>query len=307
MVRAKTLAAVLITFALGVSAFADTKSSSPSKLTAEEIVQKNVAARGGLQAWRSVQTLTFSGKMEAGGNHRPVMAPSSAKKGLSVPKLETVDQAQLPFVMEFKRPRKERVEIQFNGQTALQVYDGTNGWKVRPYLNRKIVEPYTADEAKLASKQAELDGPLVDYAAKGSKIELAGTEKVEGHDTYKLTVTPKVGDPYHVWIDSETFLESKMEGNPRRLDGKMHPVEIYLRDFHAVGGLQIPYTLETRVLQVTGVPGVKEISEKIRIDDVKVNPKLEDALFTKPQLDAPVNAKQTPTSAPTSAGGHSLP
>jgi len=310
MVRVKTLAAVLLTMILAVVAVADTKAgaakssapkSSASKLTAEEIAQKNVAARGGLQAWRAVQTISYSGKMEAGGNHRPVMAPSSAKRGMIVPKLETVEQVQLPFVMEFKRPRKERVELQFNGQTVLQVFDGANGWKVRPYLNRKVVEPYTTDELKATANQSELDGPLVDYAAKGTRIELAGTEKVEGHDTYKLLVTPKTGAPFHLWIDAETFLETKMEGNPHRLDGKMHPVEIYFRDYRTVSGLVIPYVNETKVLDITSTPGVKEISEKIRIDEVKVNPKLEDALFTKPQLDAPVNAKKTPT--PALAGG----
>ena len=62
----------------------------------------------------------------------------------------------------------------------------------------------------------------------GTKIELAGTDKVEGDDTYKLKLTPKPGEPFRVWIDAETFLETKMEGTPRSLDGQYHPVEIYL-------------------------------------------------------------------------------
>jgi outer membrane lipoprotein-sorting protein len=295
MVRGKSLKVVLMGLALCAMAMADTK-TAPSKLTAEQIAQKNVAARGGLQAWRAVQAITYTGKMEAGGNHRPVMAPSATKRGVEVPRLQTTDQVQLPFTMDFKRPRKERLEIQFNGQTALQVYDGANGWKLRPYLNRKVVEPYSADEMKLASKQAELDGPLIDYATKGSKLELVGTDKVEGHDTYKLKLTPKVGDPFQIWIDSETFLEAKMEGNPRKLDGKMHQVEVYFRDYHTVNGLVIPYLIETRALDIKGVPGVKETSEKIHVEEVKVNPKLEDKLFTKPQVEqASTTAKQPPS------------
>src|SRR4029077_14299215 len=115
-------------------------------------------------------------------------------------------EVELPFVMDMARPRKLRVELQFNGQTAIQVYDGANGWKLRPFLNRRVVEPFTTDEMKLASMQADLDGPLVDYAAKGTQIELAGVEKVEDRDTYKLKLTMKNGRAIHVWIDAQTFL-----------------------------------------------------------------------------------------------------
>jgi hypothetical protein len=95
--------------------------------------------------------------------------------------------------MEMKRPHKSRLEIRFRDQTAFQVYDGTNGWKVRPFLNRNDVESFTPDEAKLAANWAELDGPLVDYASKGTTISLQGMEAVEGRDTYKLKLTLKGG------------------------------------------------------------------------------------------------------------------
>jgi hypothetical protein len=170
------------------------------------------------------------------------------------------------------------------------VYDGTNGWKLRPFLNRREVEPFTADELKAASLQPDLDGPLVDYAAKGTKIELAGLEKVEDRNTYKLKVTPKNGTAIHVWIDAQTFLEAKMEGQPRRLDGVIHPVEIYYRDYRPVNGLQIPFVLATRVVPVAqtaqGVRNPPVPPEKIIREKVVVNPQLEEALFSKPQIGA---------------------
>jgi hypothetical protein len=63
-----------------------------------------------------------------------------------------------------------RLEIEFHGQTAIQIYDGVQGWKLRPYLNRHEVERFTAEELKTASTQADLDGLLINYAAKGSKV-----------------------------------------------------------------------------------------------------------------------------------------
>jgi hypothetical protein len=244
-------------------------------LPVEEIVQRNVTARGGLQAWRAVQTLSMTGKMEAGGNHRPTI-PVPGVRPAQVPDQRLQEQAQLPFVLELKRPHKMRLELQFNGKTAVQVYDGSNGWKLRPFLNRRQIETYTPEELKAASLQADLDGYLIDYAAKGTKIESAGVEKVDGRDAYKLKLTLKSGPVRHVWVDAKTFLESKIEGVPRRLDGKDHQVAIYPRDYHTVSGLSIPYVLETRV------EGVKQ-TEKIRIESVVVGPKLDDSLFAKLQ------------------------
>jgi outer membrane lipoprotein-sorting protein len=228
--------------------------AAPASLTAAQIVEKNVAARGGLEAWRAVHTLLFSGKMDAGGKTNP----------------------QLPFRMELKRPRKSRVEIDFAEDTAIQVYDGTEGWKLRPFLNRKQIEPFTADQLKAASMESELDGFLVDYAAKGTTVKLDGVDKVDGRDAYKLALTLKDGQVRHVWIDAETYLEAKIEGVPRRMDGKMRPVEVFYRDFRPVDGLMIPYVLETAV-----AVGRHEQTNKIAIDQVVVNPVMEDSRFTK--------------------------
>ena len=227
---------------------------APVALTATQIVEKNVAARGGLQAWRNVKTLSMSGKLDAGGRQK----------------------VQLPFVLEMERSRKTRLELQFNGQTAVQVYDGTNGWKLRPFLNRNDVEPYTPEELKAASMQAELDGPLVDYAAKGTKVELEGVQQVEGHDAFNLKLTLKNGEVQHIWVDAQSFLDVKVEGTPRHLDGRFHPVATFLRDYRSVNGLMIPYVNET------AVEGVRQ-TEKILVEKVIVNPQLEDSHFSKPQ------------------------
>jgi hypothetical protein len=284
----------LLTLTVSLVLAADTP-SAPASLSAAQIVDKNVAARGGLPAWRAVQTLSLQGKLGAGGNQRatlPVPMPKSKEFVNTLPH-RPAEEVQLPFLMEMKRPRKVRVELKFNGQTAVQVYDGANGWKLRPYLNRHDIEPFSEQELQIASNQGELDGPLVDYAAKGSHVELDGTEKVEGRTTYKIKVTEKSGHAFHVWIDSATFLEAKVEGQPRRLDGTDHPVEVYYTDYRNVDGLQIPFVLETRVLPVgktaTGFRDTPVPPEKIVIDKVVVNPKLEDKLFSK--MEAPAIPK----------------
>jgi hypothetical protein len=243
-------------YTTGVQAAA-TAAQPPARLSVDQIVDRNIAARGGLTAWRAVKTLTIAGELDAGGkpNHT------------------------LPYVLKEKRPRMSRLEIVFKDQTSLQVYDGTQGWKVRPFLNRNEVETYTPAETKSAAAEQDLDGPLVDYAAKGTQIALAGTEPVEGHPAYKLKLTLKNGEKRNLWIDAGSFLELKMDGEPRKLDGKMHNVAVYFRDYKVEHGLTVPH------LQETAVEGVK-VPYKMTITRVAVNEPLDDAQFQKPQLAA---------------------
>jgi len=296
MLRKLVAISFTLVFANLVAGAVDT-SPARANISAAEIVNRNIAARGGLQAWRAVQTISMKGKLGAGGNQRATLpVPPPDKKIAAIPTdPRPKEEVQLPFTMEMQRPRKVRFEILFKGQTAFQAYDGVNGWKLRPYLNRLEVEPFTADESRIASMQPDLDGQLVDYAAKGSAIELEGMEKVDGRDAYKLKLTMKDGHSQHVWIDAETFLEAKTEGTPRRLDGIEHPVEVYYRDYRQVNGLRIPFVLETKVLPV-GKPGSRAENtsvpvERIAIEKVEVNPKLDASLFSKPEVQTASNRR----------------
>jgi outer membrane lipoprotein-sorting protein len=268
--------------------------STAAKLTAEQVIDKHIAARGGLQAWRAVQAMSWTGKMDAGSGDSVTRStrfaqaalipsarrPAHAKEVIAAEqagllKTEAEKQVQLPFELDMKRAHKSRLQIEFAGKTAVQVYDGTHGWKLRPFLNRNDVEPFTADEAKSEAGKPDMDGPLVDYAAKGTKVALESVEPVEGHDAYKLKLTLKNGDVQHVWIDAQSFLDVKIEASPRWMDGKMHTVWVYQRDFRPVDGVTVPFVLETAV---EGYPN----THKIHIEKVAVNPKLDDSLFAKP-------------------------
>src|SRR6476660_9927259 len=82
MVLVGSFLALAVSLAMGADA-----SSSAAKLTAEQVIEKNVAARGGLQAWRAVQTLSMSGKMDAGGNGTPTYSVQGVKTaGVQLPK-----------------------------------------------------------------------------------------------------------------------------------------------------------------------------------------------------------------------------
>jgi hypothetical protein len=282
------LLAVLILCVARTAAAADSKPVH-ANLTAAQIVEKHIAARGGLQAWHAVQAISWTGKMDAGGGNSvarsemyvkgPAGLADKKKLAQAVPTDDKAEdkQVQLPFTLSMERPRKSRFELQFNGKTAVQVYDGTNGWKLRPFLNRNDVEPFTADEMKSVAAKPGLDGPLLNYAAEGTKLDLEAVEPVDGHDAYKLKLTAKNGAVQHVWIDAQSFLDVKVEGSQRRMDGRMRNVWIYQRDFRSVQGVMIPFVLETAVDGYRG-------THKTIIEKVTVNPKLDEGLFGKPRV-----------------------
>ncbi len=252
---------------------------------AAEIAAKNAAARGGLEAWRAVRSMSMSGTLEAGTPRNPVKlamqyarprneVKAEIRAGLRHRDSGDDKHVRLPFVMQLERPRKSRLEITFQGKAAVQVYDGARGWKVRPFLGRHEVEPFTPEELRLAAQQSDLDGPLLDYAAKGGRASLVGSDDVDGRPAFDIEVTAADGQVRHVWVDEESYLDVKVDGT-RRMDGRPRTMWTAFRDYKAEGGLMIPHTLETTVAGVDG-------SEKIVVDHVVLNPELDDAQFKKP-------------------------
>lgn len=279
-------AASLLCVALGVPT--GQAAQGAANLSAAQIIEKNLAARGGLTAWERLQTLSLTGRMDVGSGDSTARSlqfvrdefPSAHKRAAAiaaapVASADAPKQVELPFTLEVKRPNKSRLELVFQGKTAVQVYDGVSGWKVRPFLNRNDVEPFSASELKTESQTPAIDGLLVDYARKGTRVALAGVEPVDGHSAYKLQLTLKDGSVRHVWIDTKSFLDVKMDGTPRQMDGRLHTVWVYQRDFRPVQGLMIPFELES------AVDGYRE-THKMVIDKAAVNPQLSDGRFTKP-------------------------
>jgi hypothetical protein len=259
-------------------------------LTAEQLVDKNIAARGGLNAWHAVQSISYTGTLDA-GRARPDngLSPATKERLLDKPAKPTkiaqspeqnpskVDEGApitLPYTLYMQRPNKQRVEVKFQDETLVQVYDGKSGWKLQPYLRRGGALPFSAEEMKKARQFQPIDGPLVDYASKGTKIAVDGTELVDGRPAYRLKLTLKGGDTRKVWIDAETFLDVQIDGS-RRLNGRTVAEFTAMRDFRSVDGIKVPYVMETRT---EGLPD----REKIVVEKVALNPKLDNALFSRP-------------------------
>ncbi|MBI1425264.1 MAG: outer membrane lipoprotein-sorting protein [Gammaproteobacteria bacterium] len=264
---------------------------TPSKLSTTQIIEKNARARGGLQAWRAVKSMQMTGVMDAGYiKPKPQLDPASTQLNRSLSRMGRIQAAmerakqeqnpgklvQVPFTMDLQRPRKQRLEVKYADATAVQVYDGKQGWKLRPYMKHDTVEAYSPQELKLAQLQTELDGPLLDYKAKGYKVNVEGMEQVNGKNAYRLKVAMPGDHVRHVWIDARTFLDVQID-ETRKLGGKPRAVITALNDYKEVNGLKIPFEMVTHVEGASHTP-----PSKISVEKVTLNPRLGADVFAKP-------------------------
>ncbi len=230
--------------------------------TVDEIIAKNVQARGGMDKIKSVKTIRSSGTMTMGPG---MEAPGSLIQ---------------------KRPDMARLEFTVQGLTAVQAYDGKDAWQIMPFTGKKDPETMSADDKKDLEENADIDGPLVDYKSKGNAVELLGKDKLEGTDAYKLKVTLKNGDVITMYLDADSFLEIKEEMK-RTMRGTEREVESVMGDYKEVNGLMFPFAIEN------GVKGSQE-KEKLTLSKIELNVPIDDAIFKMPPPAPPAAKPEEP-------------
>ena len=224
--------------------------AAASAQTADEVVQKNIEARGGLQKIKAIKSVRATGKLtvEASG-------------------------VELAITIQQKRPNAYRLDATFQGQSVIQAYDGETGWQINPFENINEPEKLIGDELRDAQEQADFDGPLVGYKAKGHTVELMGKEAVRGKPAYKLKLTLKSGDVRTIYIDAASYLELRVT-TTRRVNGGLREMDIYPGDYKPADGVLFPYSIEQ---QVGG-----QMQVQIALDKVEVDAPVDAAAFKLP-------------------------
>jgi hypothetical protein len=230
-------------------------------LTAKEIVARNVKARGGLDAWRKVKTMVSIGHLETGNPAAP----------------------RVPFVMQQARPNRTRFEVHVHEKTSVRVFNGVEGWKLRPSRGGGS-EPvaYTAEEIGAARDGPGIDGPLIDNQAKGIGVEFDGIDEVAGKKAYRLIIKLPSGAIRRWWIDAESFLDVRYERESRTATGQAATVTVSFANYKSVDGLQIPHSI------MTGRESGKEM-EAMMIEQTFLNRPISDKVFSEPR--APTQMK----------------
>jgi outer membrane lipoprotein-sorting protein len=231
---------------LAVTAVAAAAPAAPSP-TVDEIVGKYVAGRGGLKKLRSIETLRQKGHANAGPNRDALVT------------------------RELKRPARSRFEFKVQGVTAVFLSDGARGWEVSPFDGDPEPRQLSDEVVSEAAEQADIEGPLVDWKAKGHQAELAGRETVGGRDTYKLKLTLKAGDVRSMYIDAKTYQLVRTDST-RTVRGRPVRITTTFGDFKKTGGVLFPRVVE---VEAAGRPN----RLRVVVDSVEINPPLSDARF----------------------------
>ena len=214
--------------------------------TVDEIVDKHVAALGGVEKLNGVKTLATEQSISVQGMEIPVKTVIVIGKSL-------------------------RSESSIMGNSMITVVDGTTGWMIRPAMMGGTGEPedMPADQLKQSLSQLDPFGSLVNYKAKGNKVELVGKEKVDKKDAYHLKVTTKEGQFVEQFIDAETYMVSKLITS---MNGQS--AEIGLGDYKEVEGIKMPHSMEMASPQAGQLV--------FTTNKVKINGPVDEATFKKP-------------------------
>src|SRR6266404_7001264 len=228
--------------------------------TADELIAKNIQARGGMEKMKAIKNFRIKAKFEGGWGF-------TASVG-----------------QENERPNLIRETFTLQGMTAVTAYDGTTGWQIQPFGGKKDPELMGEDDVRDLLLDADFDGPLADYKEKGSTVEYLGHDVVDGDDALRLKVTLKNGDIIYDYLDPDTFLEIRKEIQ-QTIRGSIRERIVDLGSYKPVGGVMYPFSIAQGSKNNPG-------SQTFTVEKMEVNVAIDPADFG-----VPASLKQAPKSA----------
>jgi hypothetical protein len=224
--------------------------------TAEELVNKNIQAKGGMEKIKAIHSLHMTGKLTGGGGFTA-----------------TVTQDGM-------RPNLVRETFSLQGMTGVQAYDGTVGWQIQPFGGHKDPELMGDDDVRDLLRDADFDGPLVDYREKGNTVEYLGHDVVDGDDALRLKVTLKNGDILYYYLDPDTYLEIRKEIQ-EFIRGSIREKVVDLGSYKPVAGVMYPFSI------ASGPKNRPNAAQTTTIEKIDVNVPL-----AKSEFELPASLKQ---------------
>lgn len=188
--------------------------------TLDEVVNNHIKAIGGAETWSKVKSLVTQIKLQAQGAE------------VNVKNTQVHDKAM-------------RTDISLMGMNGYSIVTNTEGWSFMPFQGQTKPEPMTADDVKNSQDQLSIQGDFLTYKAKEKKLELLGTDDLEGTECFKVSATDKDGHVTTYWLDKSSYLIlkqiDKMKSNGKEVESistfsnyKMLPEGINYP--HSIGG-----------------------------------------------------------------------
>ena len=219
--------------------------------TADELVAKNIEAKGGMDKIKAIKTVRWTGKAILPGGF-----------------VATVGQAN-------SRPNLVRETFSIQGMTGVQAYDGNNGWQIQPFGGRKDPQLMGDDDMRDLLIDSDLDGPMVNYKEKGNTVEYLGHDVVDGDDALRLKVTLKNGDILYYYLDPDTYLEIRRE-TQEFIRGSVRESASELGSYKPVAGVMFPFSI------AAGPKNDPTQWQTISVEKIEVNVPIDNSEFAVP-------------------------
>ncbi|MCB0687619.1 MAG: hypothetical protein KDC53_13885 [Saprospiraceae bacterium] len=219
--------------------------------TVDEIIDQYFENTGGKEAWKSLKSMKMSG--------------TSNMQGM-----------EFPITIYSKRPNSEKLEVQVQGMEIVEAYDGSTAWSINPFTGNTTATK-ADDEANKEAAKKTFEDELLDYAAKGHKVERLEDAEIQGTPTFQLKLTKKTGDEQIYYFDQENFVPIMIKSFANAGPMKGAAVETYLSDYTDVDDLIIPHSIEQKVNGQTFMQATME--------NIELNPEIDDTIFAFPASD----------------------
>lgn len=148
--------------------------------TADDIIAKHIEAIGGKAKLSSIKSIYVESTTEVMGNEAPTIT----------------------YILNGKAYRSE---TDFNGQKIIQCITDKGGWAINPMTGNTKPQVIPDEQLKGSKEQLKAGGPLFDYAARGSQVELQGKDTANGVNAYKIKLTTKDSSIVTYYIDPATY------------------------------------------------------------------------------------------------------
>ena len=215
--------------------------------TVDEIVAKNIAAKGGYELLKNTTTVRTTGT-------------------------GTMQGAEVTITTISKRPYFVRNEMGVAGKKMIVGFDGTTAWMAAPGLPPQAIPPGPQTEG--LKQNSQIDSPIFDYKLRGTKVELGEPLTEGGRKLHHLIVTPKGSPAMHYYLDAATGLEAKMLVDVEDA-GQTMKMEMRFSDFKPVDGRMVPFTL-------TQFVNGNQVVE-MKFQKIEFNVPVDDAIFKMPE------------------------
>lgn len=235
-------------------------------LTLDQIIQKHIEAQGGVDKINAVQTVKATGTASLMGG-----------------------QVEAPMTLVLKRPTSMRLDLNVQGKSIVQAFDGATAWMIMPFMGSGDPQKMSEEDTKAVKDDSDfVGGPLFDYKAKGSAVELLGKEDVDGSSAYKIKVTRSSGTVQYVYLDAQTFLTMRSSGKRKQM-GQELDLDVNVGNYKAVNGVMVPFSMEQKSSGKT--------MSQFTLEKIEMNVPTDDSIFRmpeKPKEEKPAKAPEKP-------------